>query len=75
MLSVLTLEQFATKKGLTVRTVRNYIKSGRLPAFKPGRDWLIPVKELARVIEDGRSTSPYNKIRSERMKKAYLDKD
>lgn len=47
---MLTTPQVAVILGISKRRVQALITSGRLPATKIGRDWLIAEADLARVI-------------------------
>ena len=49
-------KEFATKLGITVRTVNNWIHDGILEASQPNGfrgSWIIPVSELQRLSEGG----------------------
>src|SRR5918997_4309297 len=48
----LALSEVAGLMGVSERTVRRWIKSGRLKAYKPGRDYRIPETALRRFIEE-----------------------
>ena len=48
---MLTTRQVAEQLGVTMRRVQALIRSGRLNAFKHGRDWLIMPEALAAVQE------------------------
>ena len=45
----LTTSQAATRLGVSISRVQQFIKSGRLPAEKVGRDYIIQPKDLAKV--------------------------
>ena len=45
----LTTSQAAAKLGVSISRVQQFIKSGRLPAEKVGRDFIIQPKDLAKV--------------------------
>lgn len=47
--SVINTAQAAKALGITQRRITALIKSGRLPAEKIGRDWLINDKDIERV--------------------------
>lgn len=48
----LSVEQTATVLGLNPYTVRAWMREGRLPgAWKAGSKWLMPMHELAEVLE------------------------
>jgi len=53
----ITTKEAALELGITPRRVQALIKSGRLPAEKIGRDWIIDHKnlELVRVRLPGRA--------------------
>ncbi len=48
----LSLSEVAGSMGVSERTVRRWIKSGKLKAFKPGRDYRIPESALREFIEE-----------------------
>jgi excisionase family DNA binding protein len=48
---LLTPEAAAAELGVTSRTVRNWCRSGRLPAIKAGRQWRIPRSWLDSFVE------------------------
>lgn len=43
---MMTTAQAAARLGVAVRTIQAWIKSGRLPARKMGRDWFIAEADL-----------------------------
>lgn len=43
---IMTTQEVADELGLTQRKVRELIHSGKLPAKKMGRDWVIKASEL-----------------------------
>lgn len=47
----LSLSQVAEVMGKNERTIRRWIKSGKLRAYKPGRDYLIPQSALEELLE------------------------
>lgn len=47
-----SLSEVAGLMGVSERTVRRWIKSGRLKAYKPGRDYRIPEAGLRQFIEE-----------------------
>jgi excisionase family DNA binding protein len=47
-----SLSEVAGLMGVSERTVRRWIKSGRLKAYKPGRDYRIPESGLRAFIEE-----------------------
>jgi excisionase family DNA binding protein len=47
-----SLSEVAGLMGVSERTVRRWIKSGRLKAYKPGRDYRIPKSGLRAFIEE-----------------------
>jgi len=50
-LKIYTTEQIAEMLQVDTDTVRNYIKNGRLGAFKIGRDYRITEKDLYNYVE------------------------
>ncbi len=51
----LTLNETADMLRLSQLTIWRYIKSGKLPAYKIGRDWRIKRTELEQFIESKRA--------------------
>ena len=49
---VLRVTDMASFLDLTERAIRQQIAQGRIPAVKPGRDWLIPRDKWLRGLED-----------------------
>lgn len=47
----LTVEQVATSLGLSEKTVRKYINTGELKAFKLGTSWKITKDDLQTFIQ------------------------
>lgn len=50
-----SVEQVAEQLGLHVRTVRGYIRSGRLKAVRIGKQYRIARSDLAELTEIGRA--------------------
>jgi excisionase family DNA binding protein len=48
----LSLAEAAERMGISERTARRWIKSGKLRAYKPGRDYWIPESALAELVEE-----------------------
>jgi len=48
----LSLSTVAGSLGVSERTVRRWIKSGKLKAYKPGRDYRIPESALRELVEE-----------------------
>jgi len=46
-----SLEEVAQRLGVSERTVRRWIKSGELPAYKPGREYRIRDGELEEFLQ------------------------
>jgi len=46
-----TIEEVADRLQVSDQTIRRWIKSGRLPAYKPGREWRIATDDLERFLE------------------------
>lgn len=53
----LTTKQVAERLGVTIRRIQALVTSGRLPATKFGRDYMIRVKDL-RLVEDRKVGRP-----------------
>ena len=47
----LTTAEVAKKLRVSIWTVRNLIKDGKLTAFRVGAQWRIPVKEIEDIVE------------------------
>jgi putative resolvase len=47
----LSLSEVAQLLGKSERTIRRWVKSGKLKAYKPGRDYLIPESAIRELIE------------------------
>jgi excisionase family DNA binding protein len=47
----LTIEEIAERLRVSDRTVRRWIESGGLHAYKPGGEWRIPASDLATFLE------------------------
>jgi excisionase family DNA binding protein len=48
----LSLTEVAGAMGVSERTVRRWIKAGKLKAYKPGRDYRIPESAVRKFVED-----------------------
>src|SRR5215210_3964959 len=48
----LSLAEAAERLGISERTARRWIKSGKLRAYKPGRDYWIPESALTELVEE-----------------------
>jgi excisionase family DNA binding protein len=48
----LSLSEVAGSMGVSERTVRRWIKSGKLRAYKPGRDYRIPESAVRTLVEE-----------------------
>jgi excisionase family DNA binding protein len=48
----LSLAEAAERMGISERTARRWIKSGKLRAYKPGRDYWIPESALTELVEE-----------------------
>ena len=46
-----TIEEVADRLQVSDQTIRRWIKSGRLPAYKPGREWRIRTEDLEAFLE------------------------
>lgn len=60
---MLTATQAAARLGITPRRVLALIKSGRLPAEKFGRDWMIREQDL-KLIKDRKPGFPKGQKRN-----------
>jgi len=47
----LTTAEVAKKLRVSIWTVRNLIKDGKLTAFRVGAQWRIPAKEIEDIVE------------------------
>lgn len=56
-MQILTTTEAAIRLGVSTRRVQAMIKSGRLPATKMGRDWMIKEKDL-KLVEDRKPGRP-----------------
>ena len=54
---MLTLAEAAARLGVAPSTLRHQIANGKLKATKPGRDWLVAEREVARYERENRRTS------------------
>jgi excisionase family DNA binding protein len=50
----LSLADAAERMGISERTARRWIKSGKLRAYKPGRDYWIPESALTELVEESK---------------------
>lgn len=48
----LSLSEVAGLMGVSERTVRRWVKSGKLRAYKPGRDYRIPESAIRQLVEE-----------------------
>src|SRR5215208_8322813 len=48
----LSLAEAAERMGISERTARRWIKSGKLRAYKPGRDYRIPESALRALVKE-----------------------
>jgi excisionase family DNA binding protein len=46
-----TIDEVAERLQVSDQTIRRWIKSGRLAAYKPGREWRIKTEDLERFLE------------------------
>lgn len=53
-MNLLTLKEAAEIVGTTPDNLRQAIARGSLKAQKPGRDWLVDPKEIARYVAENR---------------------
>ncbi len=50
-----TVEDIAEQLGVSVDTVRNWIKQGKLDAYKVGRDYRISREQFEKFMEERRT--------------------
>jgi excisionase family DNA binding protein len=69
----LSLSEVAGLMGVSERTIRRWIKAGKLRAYKPGRDYRIPESALRQFVEESEITpkvqappSLFNNLEEER---------
>ncbi len=67
-----SLSEVAGLMGVSERTVRRWIKGGRLKAYKPGRDYRIPEAGLRAFIEES-EISP--KVQSPQLEREAVARD
>jgi putative molybdopterin biosynthesis protein len=58
MNTFLTLDEVAAELRTSPRTVRNWIKRSRLPAYKVGREWRIKAIDLEAFLAASRVKTP-----------------
>jgi excisionase family DNA binding protein len=76
----LSLADAAERMGISERTARRWIKSGKLRAYKPGRDYWIPESALTELVEESKvnpkapaSSQPsFNGLLEEERRPAFL---
>ncbi len=56
----LTVEDIAGLLGVSVDTVRNWIKQGRLEAYKVGRDYRISNEQFEKFMQERRTRKDDN---------------
>jgi excisionase family DNA binding protein len=59
----LSLSEVAGAMGVSERTVRRWIKSGKLRAYKPGRDYRIPESAVRSLIEESEISPRHISVR------------
>jgi excisionase family DNA binding protein len=77
----LSLAEAAERMGISERTARRWIKSGKLRAYKPGRDYWIPESALTDLIEESEvhpkapaSSQPdFNELLEEEQRRTELE--
>lgn len=52
-IEIYTLEEIQTMLQVTRRTLYNWIKGGKLKAFKVGKEWRVTGKDLQAFFESG----------------------
>lgn len=59
-MDLVNTKQAAERLGVSVARIQQWIWDGRLPAIRPGRDYLISLKDLDNIIEfrRGRPKNP-----------------
>jgi excisionase family DNA binding protein len=76
MKELLTLKEAASLTGKTTKTIKNYIKSGKIRNFfmvegKYGQEYRINLKDVEPLMKKGRKTSPGKKAPSSPGKETY----
>ncbi len=51
----LSVEDVSKELGVPVETVRSWIRNKKLPAYKPGKHYLIRPEDLDKFIKDSRT--------------------
>jgi excisionase family DNA binding protein len=51
----LTVEDISAEIGVPEETVRAWIRNKRLPAYKPGKHYLVKREDLQKFLEDSRT--------------------
>ncbi len=57
----LTVEKVSEELGLPEETIRNWIRSRRLTAYRPGKQYLIKREDLNRFLEESKTGDDNNK--------------
>ena len=65
----LTTPQAAAKLGLSIYRIQQFIREGRLPAEKVGRDWLIREEDL-KLVENRKPGRPPKKLKATKKPKS-----
>ena len=55
-----TIEDLAAFTGLTDRTLRSYLKDGRLSGTKEEGAWRFSSEDLGRLLQDGAAETPWS---------------
>lgn len=60
MKELYTIEEVADFLRVSTRTIRRYIKEGKLKGFKVGQAWRFPDEEVARYIQELQKSTSVN---------------
>lgn len=68
-MDLVNTKQAAERLGVSVARIQQWIWDGRLPAIRPGRDYLINLKDLDNIIEFRRGRPKKAKTETKSAKK------
>lgn len=69
----ITIAQAAQEVGTTYATIYHAVRAGRLPAIKPGRDWLVTIPDVQQYLDSRPDWA--REEREDRHWKAHLNRD